>query len=64
MTTEYLRLVLDTVQVEQLLFKMGEQLSRAENPTTIVNSVRLGRLTALQKPVVVFVESWPGTYCN
>ena len=50
MTTEHLRLVLDTVHHAQLLFKLGEQLSRAETPTTIVNSVRLGRLTALQKP--------------
>ena len=46
-TTEHLRLVLDTVQDAQLLFK---HLSRAETPTTIVNLVRLVRLTALQKP--------------
>ena len=30
MTTEHLRLVLDTVQDAQLLFKLGEKLSRAE----------------------------------
>ena len=41
------RLVLDTVA--QLLFKLGEQLSRAETPT-ILNSVRLGRLTGYGRP--------------
>ena len=50
MITEHLRLLLDTVQDAQLLFKLVEQLSRAETPTTIVNSVRLGRLTAQRKP--------------
>ena len=50
MTTEHLRLVLDTVQDAQLLFKLVRTIVQSRNRTTIVNSVRLGRLTALQKP--------------
>ena len=41
---------MDTLQDAQLLFTMGEQLSRAEAPSSIVSAIRLGRITALQKP--------------
>ena len=48
MTTEHLRLVLDTVQDSQLLFKLVTIVqSRNSNND---REVRLGRLTALQKP--------------
>ena len=47
MTSEHLRPVLDTLQDAQLLSKMGEQLSRAQAPSSIAT---LGTITALQKP--------------
>ena len=50
MTSEHLRPVLDTLQDAQLLFKMGEQLSRAQAPSSIASVIRLGTITALQKP--------------
>ena len=42
--------MLDTLQDAQLLFKMGEQLSRAQAPSSIASAIRLGTITALQKP--------------
>ena len=50
MTSEHLRPVLDTLQDAQLLFKMGQQLSRAQAPSSIASAIRLGTITALQKP--------------
>ena len=50
MTSDHLRPVLDTHQDSLLLFKLGEQFSRAETPDPIVAAIRLGRMTALLKP--------------
>ena len=48
MTSDHLRPVLDSVGDSHLVFMMGEQLARAKIPPDI--AIRLGRLTALQKP--------------
>ena len=40
---------IDTHVHSDLLFKLGEQLSRAETPP-VIDVIRLGRITALQKP--------------
>ena len=50
MTADHLRPVLDTHVHADLLCKLGEQLARAETPQVIVDAIRLGRITALQKP--------------
>ena len=50
MTSEHLKPVLDTLQDAQLLFKMGEQLSRAQAPSSIASAIRFGTITAFQKP--------------
>ena len=34
----------------QQLFKLGENLARAQVPSVVVNMVRCGRMTALAKP--------------
>ena len=50
MTSDHLRPVLDTHQDARLLYKLGEQFSRAETLDPIVAAIRLGRMTALLKP--------------
>ena len=49
MTTDHLRPVLDNVRDSHLFFTEAEQLSRAYTPQVIVNTIRMGRMTALQK---------------
>ena len=41
-TSEHLTPVLDTLQDAQLLYKLGEQLSRAQAPSSIASAIRLG----------------------
>ena len=50
MNADHLRPVLDSHVHSDLLFKLGEQLSRAETPPVIVDVIRLGRITTVQKP--------------
>ena len=50
MTADHLRPVLENPRDTHLLFTLGEKLARAEIPDSIVGAIRLGRLTALQKP--------------
>ena len=50
MTVDHMRLVLDNVRDAHLLFSMAEQLSRAHVPLSVTDALRLGRMTALQKP--------------
>ena len=50
MTTEHLRPLLHSSRDTQLLFRVGEFLARAQIPESVVDIVRLGRLTALSKP--------------
>ena len=50
MTADHLRIILDRLKDTHLLFTMGEQMARANLPDSIVCAVRLGRMTALQKP--------------
>ena len=49
MNADHLRPVLQSHVHSDLLFKLGEQLSRAETFLVIMD-VRLGRITTLQKP--------------
>ena len=49
MTTDHIRPVLDNVRDSHLFFTVAEQLSRAHTPQVIVNIIRMGRMTALQK---------------
>ena len=50
MTADHLGPVLENPRDTHLLFTLGEKLARAEIPDSIVGAIRLGRLTALQKP--------------
>ena len=50
MTTEHLRTILGSPPDTHLLFRAGELLARAQVPNTIVDIIRVGRLTALSKP--------------
>ena len=50
MTTEHLRLLLDQSRDSHNLFVMAERMARAEAPPPVNDAIRLGRLTALQKP--------------
>ena len=49
MTTDHLRPVLDNIRDTHLLHQMGEQFATARIPPGIHGTLRLGRLTALQK---------------
>ena len=50
MTTDHLRLVLDQVKDTHMLCQMADQFAQARIPPAVHNFLRLGRLTALQKP--------------
>ena len=50
MTCEHLRPLLDEVRSMHLLFRLGENLSRAHVPSIAIQMVRCGRMTVLTKP--------------
>ena len=50
MTMEHLRPLLDDARSLHSFFLVAEQLARAQVPHSVVDLVRLGRLTALTKP--------------
>ena len=50
MTADHLRIILESLNDTHLLFTMGEQMTLAYLPYAIVSPIRLGRMTALQKP--------------
>ena len=50
MSAEHMRLVLDNVRDTNFLFLMAEQLARGRVQPSIADALRLGRMTALQKP--------------
>ena len=50
MTTEHLRPLLDSQRDMNLLHEVCQQLARAEVSLTIIDAIRLGRMTALTKP--------------
>ena len=50
MTTEHLRVVLDSDDTTQQLTQAASRLATAAVPPTILPAIRLGRLVALQKP--------------
>ena len=49
MTVEHLRPLLDLVRDQQLFHKVAERLARADVPPSIVEAIRMGRMTALRK---------------
>ena len=50
MTVEHLQPLLDHSNDAKRFYQVAELLSRAEVPALVRDAVRLGRLTALQKP--------------
>ena len=50
MTSDHLRPLLDHVLDNHLLFLLGDQLAKAQTSALVNDAIRLGRLTALQKP--------------
>ena len=50
LTNEHLRPLLENVGALHLFFRLGDQLARATVPGPIIDALRLGRMTALQKP--------------
>ena len=49
MTMEHLRPLLDDTRALHSFFLMGERLAQAQVPASIVDIIRMGRLTALSK---------------
>ena len=49
MTTEHLKVVLNSAPDSEMLWQMAEEFGRAEVPVE-VQGIRLGRMTALRKP--------------
>ena len=50
MSYEHIRPLLDNPRDVQRLHLLGERFARAEVPQSIVDAVRMGRITALRKP--------------
>ena len=50
MTMEHLRPLLDNPPAMHSFFLMAEQFSKALTPKCVVDGLRMGRITALQKP--------------
>ena len=50
LSNEHLRPLLENVGAMHLFFRLGDQLARAV-PGPIIDALRLGRMTALQKPI-------------
>ena len=50
MTTEHLKVVLNSARDSEMLWQMAEEFVRAEVPVEVVEGIRLGRMTALRKP--------------
>ena len=49
MTTEHLKVVLNSARDSEMLWQMAEEFVRAEVPVEVVEGIRLGRMT-LRKP--------------
>ena len=50
MTAEHLRVLLDSLSCTSLLGEAASQLAQGNIPEEVVTAIRLGRMTALQKP--------------
>ena len=50
MTADHLRPLLESVQDSELLWRLCQGLARAEIPLEVFRVVKMGRITALQKP--------------
>ena len=50
MMVEHLQLLLDMPRDLRAFFQAGEKLSRAQVPSSVRDAIRLGRMTALEKP--------------
>ena len=50
MTVEHLQPLLDHTKDARMFFQVAERLARAQVPPSVRDTVRLGRVTALQKP--------------
>ena len=50
MTTEHLKILLDSVSGSSLLEDVATLFARGQIPQDILTAVRVGRMTALQKP--------------
>ena len=50
MTTEHLKILLESVVCAELFWEAATRLARGRVPPEIVSGIRLGRMTALQKP--------------
>ena len=67
MTAEHLRLVLESVPDTAAFHRAAQDLARAEMPPDVLNLLRMGRLTALQKPGggvrgIVNHQGWRGMH--
>ena len=49
MTVEHLRPILDSVRDQQLFFKLAENVARANLTPTVIEAIRMDRMTALRK---------------
>ena len=50
MTIEHIRSLLESPNDSSLLFRAAEELSRGNMPDEVIRMLRMGRMTALQKP--------------
>ena len=49
MTVEHLRPLLDLMRDQRLLCKLAEKVARANITPTVIEAIRMGRMTALRK---------------
>ena len=48
-TVEHLRPILDSVRDQQLFYKLAENVAKANLTPTVIEAIRMGRMTALRK---------------
>ena len=64
MTADHLRPLLGNEQNSHRLFRMGEKLCQAQTPPSINATIRMGRLTALQKTSRGRSRNFGGKHCE
>ena len=60
-TAEHLKPILDSARDAELMCQTAELLARASIPEEVLRAIRIGKMTALQKPTGGCEASWRGT---
>ena len=64
MNSDHLFPLLDSERDSMTFYEFASLLARGEVPVEVMDILRMGRITALSKPIEVFVESQSETFCG